>query len=141
MKSKFGIALLYVIGFSVGSGTVRFILNNISRGPASSDQVNLRLLVTEMNKSMPKKIDELTTLIGVDFSKGRFSYIYHANVTKEQFDSAYSNITASIDKSACEQSFTKMVLTKRNHPIQYIYIDDNKKELGRYVVAPEFCLK
>lgn len=94
-------------------------------------------LIQEMNKQLPKKIDEITTLNKVSYNNKVISY-----------DSVIDNkvsITPDIEKviieKTCTTPQTRKLINDYNFTYRYNYVNGDKKPIASFDINKQTCAK
>jgi hypothetical protein len=127
-----GLTFLAVIGSVFPDGLV----------PATSE-LFLSTVATEMNKTLPRKLDDDTEFVAAFGRDGVLEYSYRlVNVTADQIDVAKLRATVKPEliKTACTTIETRSNLLKRGVMLQYAYQDKNRKEVMVIDIVDKDCV-
>ncbi len=77
--------------------------------PTEDTNAKMQLVVETLQKSLPQKIDSITTWIDVKYQNNAIDYIYQADVSTDKFSLAEKKaLKENIEKVACVQAYTQM---------------------------------
>ena len=132
--AKFGSIAGVIVAVNAGVQTINGDINNI---------YELEETAAVINKTLPSKIDNDTTLDKVDTVGNSFNLHYtlvNYSNSKELVELVQKVLGTSLIKNACTTKELKQLIDK-NIPINYIYADKSGVEVTRFVVDKAQCLK
>ena len=112
----------------------------------NSKSKDMSLMIDMLKSSLPKKIDEITTWIDVEYNNNTLSYIYQADMDTSTFSKdELLLLTNSIKLESCTNAYKEMcpkiktIFIDYGINMQISYIDKNKKELSSCEFNKETC--
>ena len=112
----------------------------------NSKSKDISLMIDMLKSSLPKKIDEITTWIDVEYNNNTLSYIYQADMDTSTFSKdELLLLTNSIKLESCTNAYKEMcpkiktIFIDYGINMQISYIDKNKKELSSCEFNKETC--
>lgn len=88
----------------------------------------VKFMLNTIKKTLPKKIDNITTFTDIIFNNNEIEYIYKADVDTNKFSAAEKTaLKENIEKIACAQAYTEMCPT-----IKSMFIDKGVNMKIRY---------
>lgn len=92
------------------------------------DKKQLQLMLDTIKKTLPKKIDNITTWTSIEYQNDQIDYVYKADVDITKFSAAEKNaLKENIEKIACAQAYAEMCPT-----IKSMFIDNGVNMKIRY---------
>ena len=106
----------------------------------------MELMLDAIRKNLPKKIDEITSWIDIEYKDNLISYIYQADVDMASYSDAEKTILQnSIKEEACMQAYTDMcpkvkpMFIDEGINMRIKYLDKNKQEINSCEFNKETC--
>jgi len=133
-----GIVVFFIIRLAIMGGTHSTVSSLSTTSLSDSD---LTKLAEDLNKDLPKNMDEMTLLTKTSFSDSIFTYSYKLltrsdeKYTQSDLDRALKSIAI---KKVCSISTTKGILTS-GHDIVYEYYDNNNDYVGKITMKASDC--
>jgi len=138
------ILLLILINLTTFASNTQMQNRELStKNMKSQNKYIAKLAATEINKSLPQKIDKYTTLVNVKSDEATIVYIYELNIAPKSDKSVikedHSRMKEAITRGTCQSS--KRFL-EANISLRYIYNSSkSKKELFRFDINQKSCFK
>lgn len=136
------VVIAMIVGHTIGRPIGREVANTFTRpnAEATAEIVGKGFAeaVRQTNATLPKKIDDLTTMIDVNSNGMRMSYRYSINtkdITTERFTEAMRKVVVP---KVCANDKMKKTLDY-GATYEYSYVDIDSKPLGNLVVSIEDC--
>lgn len=111
---------------------------------AKEQQINFML--ETIKKTLPKKIDDITTWTGIEYENGIISYLYQADIDTTPFSAAEkSALQKSIETDACTKAYTEMcpkikpMFIDEGINMKISYLDKKSNEIGFCDFNKETC--
>lgn len=99
-----------------------------SPADVEKEKKQLQFMLDTIKKTLPKKIDNITTWTSIDYHDDQIDYIYKADVDMNKFSAAEkAALKENIEKVACAQAYTEMCPT-----IKSMFIDKGVNMKIRY---------
>jgi hypothetical protein len=109
-------------------------------------QDQMELMLNSIRKNLPKKIDDITSWIDIEYKDNVISYIYEADVdTKEFSDEEKKMLQDNIKNEACKQAYADMcpkvkpMFIDKGTDMRIKYQDKAKQEIGFCEFNKENC--
>lgn len=81
---------------------------------------HIQFMLNAIKRTLPKKIDEITTWTDIKYQDSTFTYIYKADVDTSKFsDEEKASLKSSIETVACAQAYGQMCAS-----VKTMFIDD-----------------
>lgn len=115
--------------------------NNISSllSPKQSLEDELIGIANEINKGLPRELDEATTLVEVAAEGNRLSYIYQLTANREDIDLGFfrETMNASLNPEFCSNLQT--YFAGQNYSTNYVYYGADTNHITTLSYAPSDC--
>jgi len=109
-------------------------------------KAQMELMLDAIRKNLPKKIDEITSWIDIEYKDNLISYIYQADVDMASYsDEEKTALQNSIKEEACVQAYTDMcpkvkpMFIDEGINMRIKYLDKNKQEINSCEFNKETC--
>lgn len=109
-----------------------------------ADQISAML--DTIKKTLPKRIDEITTWTDITYSDGIINYIYQADIDTATYNAEeLSVLKDNIQKEACTKAYEEMcprikpMFIDNGIDMRIIYLDKNKEDIGSCEFNKETC--
>ena len=110
------------------------------------EEDQMELMMNSIRKTLPKKIDDITSWVDISYDNKLISYIYEADVdTKEFSDEEKKMIEDSIKNEACVAAYKDMcpkvkpMFIDQGIEMKIRYLDKNKQEISFCEFNKETC--
>jgi len=110
------------------------------------EEDQMELMMNSIRKTLPKKIDDITSWVDITYENKLISYIYEADVdTKEFSDEEKKMIEDSIKNEACTAAYKDMcpkvkpMFIDQGIEMKIRYVDKNKQEISFCEFNKETC--
>lgn len=108
--------------------------------PNSVDQIEAMMKQTaeQMNLQLPRKVDDMATLLKVDYDSKTISYFYRIDDATE-FRPEITN--SVITRQTCKTPQTSKLISQYGFSYRYNYIDFDGKPLLDFTITQATCKK
>ena len=104
------------------------VTNEKTPAELEQEKKQLQFMLDTIKKTLPKKIDNITTWTDIEYRDDEMDYIYKADVDMNKFSTAEKDaLKENIEKVACAQAYTEMCPT-----IKSMFIDKGVNMKIRY---------
>jgi hypothetical protein len=124
-RESFIIAVLII-------GAVAYSGYNIHAGPKPNDDVLLKLQA-DMKKTLPKKINEITTLEDVRYEHSKTSYWFTVDTQGAPFVSHL--IEQTVRERACANKGLARMMNETGFTYEYHYVNKEQQPLAIFTIA------
>lgn len=108
------------------------------------DQINFML--ETIKKTLPKKIDEITTWVDITYQDSVIDYVYQANIDTATYgEDEMKALQDSIQKEACTKAYTDMcprikpMFIDEGIDMRIVYLDKNKENISACLFNKTTC--
>ena len=88
----------------------------------------------DMKRTLPMKIDDITTLVDVKFEPVKTTYWYTLNLTKDT-SMDYRELERAIRQTVCNKSEMLRVIRDKGFIFEYRYMDAARAPLTTFMIA------
>lgn len=119
---------------------------SVSANAASCDSPELKGMVAGLNQSVPKRVDNVTTVTGAECKNGSLKYVYALNdadgIEFSKFDESQKNVFNNVQSNILKNLYcTSLVeLHKYTNSVIWSYMFDDKK-FAEFEFKPSDCEK
>ncbi len=115
-------------------------INCFAQAQPNVEQIEAMMKQTaeHMNSQLPRKVDDMATLLKVDYDNKTISYFYLIDDTTEFRTETTSNV---ITRQTCKTPQTNKLINEYGFSYHYNYVDANKKQLLDFTIDQATCQK
>ena len=128
------------------AGNISDAFNQQFTDAANDKDKQINLMMDTIRKTLPKKIDSITTWTDIEYKNSTISYIYKADIDTTKFsETEKASLELNIKNEACVKAYTEMcprvkpMFINDGINVQIRYLDSNNKELSSCVFDRETC--
>ncbi len=112
---------------------------SIAKEAQTEQQINeqMQQMATKINNQLPRKVDEMMTLLHIDYDNKVFSYFYKIDDLSQLKNTA--NVEANMTRIACS-SMSKMI-NDLGYSYRYNYVAPNNEQIMDFTVNKDSCTK
>lgn len=138
------LAIAAIVGGVIGRPIGKEVANAITAPSSPQSQSaavaeGLAKAVSQVKPTLPNKIDDMTTMIGISAVGTRLTYLYYLDTKKFKVGASFENdIRDHVVPKVCGEQKTKQALNY-GATYEYSYVDVESKPLGTVVVSSKDC--
>jgi hypothetical protein len=96
-------------------------------------------VVVQVRKTLPRMIDDTSSLVSITNATQILSYGYLLKTDKATYESNIPKITKAVTDNACSNAFLKELMISNGYKIRYSYFDESRVRLGKVVINKSHC--